>query len=143
MHDILHDLWINAKPIQVFKAVSTSKGLNSWWTLDSEGLPEENNTYRFYFGPDYDWKGKVIDVDAPEAITWRMEQCDKDWDETEVGFNIIQKGSQSHVQFSHRGWPEKNEHFRRSSYCWATYLRLLKRYIEHGEFVPYEHRNSI
>ena len=143
MHDILHDLWINAKPVEVFKAVSTTKGLNSWWTLDSEGRAEEQSTYRFYFGPDYDWRGTVINCESPNVIVWEMHDCDDDWNGTKVGFHINQEDGKSHVQFAHHGWPEKNEHFRRSSYCWATYLRLLKRYIEHGEFVPYEHRNSI
>jgi uncharacterized protein YndB with AHSA1/START domain len=27
-----------------------------------------------------------------------------------------------------------------SCYCWAMYLRVLRRYLEHGERVPYEGR---
>ena len=45
--------------------------------------------------------------------------------------------------FSHTGWPSANEHFRVSSYCWAMYLRVLRRYLEHGEVVPYEQRDGV
>ena len=38
------------------------------------------------------------------------------------------------------GWPSANEHCRISSYCWAMYLRILRRFLEHGEVVPYEAR---
>jgi hypothetical protein len=34
-------------------------------------------------------------------------------------------------------------HYRTSSFCWAMYLRLLKRYVEHGEVVPYEKRLDV
>ncbi len=49
-------------------------------------------------------------------------------------------GARTRVQFRHNGWPHVNEHFRVSSYCWALYLRLLRRHVELGETVPYEDR---
>jgi hypothetical protein len=30
-----------------------------------------------------------------------------------------------------------NEHYRISTFCWAMYLRLMKKAIETGEVVPY------
>ena len=33
-----------------------------------------------------------------------------------------------------------NAHYRTSAFCWAMYLRLLKKYVETGEVVPYERR---
>jgi len=41
------------------------------------------------------------------------------------------------------GWPAVNEHYRISSYCWAMYLRILQRYLEHNESVPYESRLTV
>jgi len=43
----------------------------------------------------------------------------------------------------HTGWPEDNKHWRISCYCWAMYLRLLRRYLEYGEIVPYERRLEV
>jgi hypothetical protein len=47
------------------------------------------------------------------------------------------------VNFYHTGWPQKNEHYKISSYCWAMYLRILKRHLEYGESVPYEKRLQV
>jgi hypothetical protein len=44
------------------------------------------------------------------------------------------------VQFWYRGWPDPNAHYRTSSFRWAMYLRLLKRWAETGEVVPYLRR---
>ncbi len=142
MHDILHDLWVEAKPIEVFKAISTPKGLDSWWTKKSAGSPEMGAEYELFFGEDYDWRAEVIKSSQPNVLEWKMTKSDEDWHNTAIGFEILKEDKFSHVKFHHKGWKEANDHFRRSNYCWATYLRLLKRYIEHGEFVPYEHRSS-
>jgi hypothetical protein len=60
-----------------------------------------------------------------------------------VGFLLQEKDGLTQVSFHHTGWPENNEHYRISCYCWAMYLRLLKRYVEYGEVVPYEDRLEV
>ncbi|MDH5233959.1 MAG: hypothetical protein OEW77_03300, partial [Gemmatimonadota bacterium] len=46
------------------------------------------------------------------------------------------------VRFAHTGWRDENEHSRVSSCCWAQSLRILRRWIEAGEEVPYDRRNE-
>ena len=41
------------------------------------------------------------------------------------------------------GWPTPHEHCRISSFCWAMYLRILKRHLEFGENVPYVQRLDV
>jgi hypothetical protein len=73
-----------------------------------------------------------------------MQQSDDDWKNTKVEFNLINKNNSiTEVEFYHTGWPYSNEHYKISSYCWAMYLRILKRYLEFGETVPYEERLSV
>ncbi len=57
-----------------------------------------------------------------------------------MGFALAPMEGGTHVAFSHTGWPAANAHFRTSSFCWAMYLRLFKRYVEAGEVVPYARR---
>jgi hypothetical protein len=45
--------------------------------------------------------------------------------------------------YDHRGWPDANDHYRTSCHCWAMYLRILRRHLEHGESVPYEKRLDV
>jgi hypothetical protein len=66
-----------------------------------------------------------------------------DWMGTRVGVSLKPTGSGTEVSFRHSGWAEVTPHFRTSSCCWAMYLRILRRHIEHGEVVPYEERLEV
>ncbi|REJ76150.1 MAG: hypothetical protein DWQ47_11070 [Acidobacteria bacterium] len=72
-----------------------------------------------------------------------------DWDNSRVRFELTEKaleeGSSSSVSvtdvlFSHTGWPEGNDHYRISCFCWAMYLRLMKKWVEDGTMVAYAKR---
>jgi hypothetical protein len=69
-----------------------------------------------------------------------MTRASPDWLGTKVGFRLTPSEDGTAVQFYHSGWRQANEHMRTSSFCWAMYLRILKRFLEHGEIVPYERR---
>jgi len=69
-----------------------------------------------------------------------MTRADDDWTGTHVGFRLQLRDGATWLQFSHAGWKSPNEHYRVSSNCWAMYLRILRRYLEHGETVPYDVR---
>ncbi len=69
-----------------------------------------------------------------------ITRAQEDWLGTRVGFVLEESEGLTQVRFCHSGWPGSTEHYRVSCYCWAMYLRLLKRYVEHGEVIPYEDR---
>ncbi len=142
MSDIRLQLPIFVPAARVFGAMTQPDGLSAWWTLAARGVPALGETYDFDFGPSYQWTGRVSHCEHDVAFEWTMGTEDPDWAGTRVGFTLEPIESGTRVEFYHRGWPEANAHFRGSSYCWATYLRLLKRYLEHGEFVPYAQRDS-
>ncbi|HJZ67403.1 MAG TPA: SRPBCC domain-containing protein [Blastocatellia bacterium] len=140
MHDIFQHFPIKASAMQVFDAVSTPTGLDAWWTKSSSGLPELGSEYKLGFGPGYDWVARVSRSDAGREFELEMTSSQEDWLGTRVGFELEEKDGATQVRFHHIGWPESNEHYRVSCYCWSMYLRLLKRYVERGEVVPYEER---
>ncbi|HXJ31423.1 MAG TPA: hypothetical protein VNG35_12330, partial [Gemmatimonadales bacterium] len=80
---------------------------------------------------------------APRHFELEITRAGADWVGTRVGFDITGQGTTSQVRFSHTGWPQSNEHYRVSCYCWPMYLRILRRYLEHGETVPYEQRLDV
>ncbi len=142
MTDILHQFPIKASAQRVFQAMATPAGLDTWWTKRSAGQPAEGAEYEFWFAPEYDWRGIVTRCAAEQELEWKITRADADWEGTRVGFRLRETNGVTTVNFYHCGWAEANEHFRISSYCWATYLRILKRNLEHGEFVPYEARDA-
>lgn len=143
MPDIYHDFPVNASGHRVFQAVSSPVGLDAWWTKNSWGTPEKGAEYKLRFGPDYDWRGRVTRAVPNKEFELEITVAHKDWVHTRVGFALSEKNGVTQVRFHHTGWPELNEHYRISSYCWAMYLRLMKRFVEIGEVTPYEKRLDV
>lgn len=143
MADIFHDFPINAPLQKVFDAVSTAAGLSSWWTKSCEGNPTSGAEYKLGFGPEHDWRAVVTYCIPGSEFELRLTKADADWQNSRVGFSLKPQGGNTSVKFHHLGWPEANEHYKISCFCWAMYLRLLKRYVETGETVPYEIRLDV
>jgi uncharacterized protein YndB with AHSA1/START domain len=139
MADIFHNFPIKVLPDRVFEAVSTPRGLDAWWTKKSSGRSAETEEYKLWFGPEYDWRARVTKCVAPSEFELQILHAHEDWNGTRVGFHL-HGGQTTNLSFYHTGWPLANEHWRISSYCWAMYLRILRRYLEHGESVAYEDR---
>src|SRR5262245_3936613 len=143
MADILHDLPIQAPIDRVFDAVSTPAGLDAWWTARSEGVPRPDEEYVLWFAPEYDWRARVTRCARASEFELTLTRSDDDWLGSRVGFRMEPKGGATWLQFSHVGWKTPNEHYRISCHCWALYLRVLRRFLEHGETVRYEDRLSV
>ncbi len=142
MHTIHHILNINAPAELIFKAISTPEGLDKWWTLQSQGTEGLNEEYQFYFGKEFDWRGRVIDYVPGINISFELTLADEDWTGTIIHFKLRENNGQTELLFSHQGWKEDNEHYKRSDGCWLNYLKILKLNVEKGEFIPYEKRNE-
>jgi uncharacterized protein YndB with AHSA1/START domain len=143
MADILQEFPIAADPGRVYEGVSSPALLDEWWTLRSSGRPVVGATYDLDFGPAYQWRAVVTKAEPGSAFELRMTDSDADWNGTRVGFELEPSDYGTQVLFYHRGWPDSNAHFRISCHCWALYLRVLRRHLEHGESVPYADRLSV
>lgn len=137
---IYHDLLIDASMERVFQAITKPDQLVDWWPEKCSGEPRIGAEYNFYFGPEYDWYAKVIEVKENKAFYIQMTKSDQDWNGTTFGFDLNWKQEKVQLQFWHKGWPQCNEHFRRSSFCWAMLLQGLKNYAEKGWIIPFEKR---
>jgi uncharacterized protein YndB with AHSA1/START domain len=140
MADIVHQFPINAAASKVFDAIATPAGLDSWWTLRCSGEARHDGGYELYFGYGYDWRAVASRFVTDREFELTFTVADDDWRNTRVNFALEEKGDHTEIRFQHSGWPQANEHYNISCYCWAMYLRLLKRYVEFGEIIPYEKR---
>lgn len=140
MPDILQDFPIKAGAGEVFEAISTPDGLNRWWTETCSGRAEVGARFDLGFGPGYQWTAMVSQCRPAALFELTITRADADWEGTKVGFELSPTTGSTRVRFYHHGWPKENDHYRVSSHCWALYLRLLRRYLERGETVPYADR---
>lgn len=127
MAAIYHQLEIKAPIENVFECVATPEGIAKWWTLHSTGTPQLKAEIEIDFGPEYKWKAIISKYKPQETVEYQMIISDNDWRNTKIGFNLQQNGEFTRLDFYHIDWPLANDHFKISSYCWAAYLRILKK----------------
>ncbi len=140
MPDIDLDLTIEASIAKVFAGVSEPELLDEWWTETCRGTVSVGGEYELGFGPEYRWKARVSKLDSDREFELTITEASDDWIGTKVGFSLSESGSGTLRRFRHAGWPEKSAHFRNSAFCWALYLRILRRFVEHGKRVAYADR---
>lgn len=138
---IYHDLEINAPIGKTFSAVTEPEHLINWWPLKCTGKPKIKAEYNFYFGPKYNWYGKVDKIEMNKSFHIKMTKSDLDWNATTFGFDLNKNNESVLLQFTHLGWPKRNSHFRIASFCWAMLLIGLKDYVEKGIVIPFERRS--
>lgn len=139
-YDIYHDVDISSSPAKVFRAVTEPKHLINWWPLTCEGVPKLGSTYNLFFGEEYNWFGEVIRFTEDKSFHIKMTDSDEDWQTTSFGFELENINGKTRVKFQHVGWPSCNDHFRKSSFCWALLLQGLKNYVEKDIVIPFENR---
>ncbi len=139
--NIYHNLFIKASQEAVFNAVSIPKHLDNWWSLKSSGTSELGAEYNLNFTDEYHWFCKVSKLELNKLIAFKMTVSDKDWDSTTFQFELEPHNEGTMLKFSHVNWPEANDHFKYSSFCWAMLLNGLKNYLEKGLIIPFEARN--
>ncbi|KIC61391.1 SRPBCC family protein [Chryseobacterium taiwanense] len=139
---ILHDLKVGATIENTFRMVSVPEFLNEWWTHYSQGKPELGSEYVFEFSEEYKWKGKVTKLNPPFEIEYLMTEADQDWTGTRVGFILKETQNGTKLSFYHNDWKLTNEHFKQTSFCWAMYLRILRKFVEEGFHIPYSERDN-
>jgi uncharacterized protein YndB with AHSA1/START domain len=139
-YDIKHDVTVGAEPARVFDAVTVPALLDSWWSLGCSGEPVQGGGYVFDFGGGCVWRARVAELVRDSFVEYRMTEAADDWMGTSLKFVIEPANGMTLLRFSHEGWEAQSDHFRRTSFCWALYLRLLRRFAETGETVEYERR---
>ena len=143
MPTVFHNFVINASAKAVFDAVSTPAGLAAWWSKSCSGTAAKGEEYQMDFGPGYHWLASISVYEPFEKFELTFTSAMDDWIGSHVLFSLSEQHGVTTVEFSHSGWSEPSEHFKISSYCWAMYLRLMRRYVEIGEVVDYEKRLEV
>ena len=116
MPRIVHELVVKAPPDRVFRAMATPEGLARWWTKTTRGKPQEGAEYSLFFGPGFDWQGKMTRYQPDSTFELQMTKAHPDWIGTRVGCELHAEGTDNtRVRFYHAGWPTENEHWRASA----------------------------
>ena len=137
---LMHSVTIDADADKIYEAISTAKGLASFWTADSHAEPKVGSIAKFGFhGPQLEMK--VDELKPGKLVRWSMHAPFPGWEGTTVTWEILpaKQGAGHEVMFNHAGWPGKTPPAELASvnYTWGRVVGRLKKHVETGDVVPY------
>ena len=144
MVNIIHRIGIKSSAEQVYKAVSTIKGIVAWWTEEAEGDEQTGGKITFTFRSENgDIKGQMVmevqELNPGRNVRWNCVSGPDEWINTEITFDFSEADGQTIIIFGHRGWREHVEFTAHCSMKWAVFLLSLRDYVETGKGKPSPH----
>ena len=136
---LMHTVSIDADANKIYEALSTAKGLASFWTADSHAEPKVGSIARFGFGGPV-LEMKVDELKPGQRVMWSTHAGFDAWKGTTVSWDIKPgKDGAQEVVFNHEGWPEAlpAKDLASVNYTWGRVVGRLKKYAETGKPVPY------
>ena len=136
---LVHSVTIEADADKIYEAISTGRGLASFWTRDSRAEPKVGSIAQFGFGgPRLELK--VEELEPGRLVRWSNHGGFPEWVGTTVIWEIgpAEKGG-SEVKFTHAGWPTELPQADLASvnYTWGRIVGRLKKYVETDKPVPF------
>jgi uncharacterized protein YndB with AHSA1/START domain len=137
MPDILHKVGIKPASIEdVYKTLTTIKGLSGWWTTNTKGESDKvGGVIEFRFGAG-GFDMKVIELQPNKRVVWEVVEGPEDWLGTKIIWELKQEGEYIIILFKHQGWREPTESMHHCSTKWAVFLVSLKSLVETGKGAP-------
>lgn len=131
MPDLNHEVEINASPEKVYDAITTQKGLRSWWTGDSVAEPRVGSVAEFGFYKRAILFRMRIDVLTPgKRVVWACLGDHDEWKGTHLTWDISQKDGKSTLRFVHGGWRAASGFSASCNSTWGELMYRLKDYAE-------------
>jgi uncharacterized protein YndB with AHSA1/START domain len=138
MPDIKNAISIGGTADQVYKAVSTYKGVAGWWTKQCTISPDVGGTCHFAFdAPDgrMEVDADIAALDEDRRVSWTITQNSKhpSWIGTSVTFDITPEGEGTRLAFDHSGFAGAPEFLPQYDQGWQMFLGSIKSYVETGQ----------
>lgn len=146
MSHFQHSLVIDANPAAVYAALTTTPGMQAWWTADCEVSDEVGGPIRLHFGNTR--KAMRIEQLTPQrTVRWRCVAAHIDaaqlqrrdeWVGTELLFELSPQGAgQTRLDFSHFGLLPSLECYAMCRRGWHDFLSSLQSSLETGKGTPF------
>ena len=143
MATIYHQVRIDGPTGKLYEAISTAKGIGSWWDSPDEVEIRIGSVLQFNLGePHGVLQMKVLALRSGERVEWECvsnhpaSSPASAWSGTHVTFNIAEsapmafespkRSTISVLDFRQSGWDENNRYFGYCNFGWGEALLKLK-----------------
>jgi uncharacterized protein YndB with AHSA1/START domain len=138
---VRRDLVVAASLEQVKQALTDESAIRRWWnTTFHVSSPGEGSADFMFVGSPY--KLDVTIAVTENEVRWRFRGGRQPtvWDNTTATLQLAVAGDEVSIRVDHAGWSgEQIErlHLARAEGLWGHFLESLKRYLAHGEGLPF------
>ena len=135
MPDVVFRFDVDAPPQTVLTALTTSDGIQGFWTSRAEVPAAVGGTLRLGFPiapAPFDLR---LERSDERTVVWRTETFPPHWVGTTVRWDVEQRDGGATVGFAHAGFGDAHE-AGRVAYTWGQIMVQLKRYAETGRPDP-------
>ncbi|MFG2845907.1 SRPBCC domain-containing protein [Kitasatospora sp. NPDC048296] len=136
MTDIAMQLHIEAAADTVYAAISTTEGIQGWFTSTGTAGEGVDAWHDLSFpGVPEPWRLRVAEAEPGKRLVLAGENGP--WTGTEQTYELLAAPAGGIIlRFTHSGFPAVDDDYRNFTYGWATKFTQLKRYAESGEPAP-------
>ena len=133
---------VDQPPNEVFDRFNNVRG---WWSGQIDGVTNkvgEQWTYRYQ--DLHRSTQKITELDPGKRVVWHVVDSHlsfvkdpKEWNGTDIVFDIRKKGAKTELRFTHKGLAPSVECYDDCSDAWGFYIKdSLKNYIATGKGTP-------
>jgi len=132
---------VNASAEEAMKKISR---VNKWWAKKVKGKTEKlNDKFNVDFGETFvDFQ--ISEVIPNKKVVWKVTDCNlhwinnkKEWNGTEVVFEISERKNSTQIDFSHVGLVPDAECYEDCKVGWTEHITgSLVKFINEGEGMP-------
>ena len=133
---------VNKSTEEVFDAINNVRG---WWSGKFEGDTDKlGSEFVYKYGDLHRSVQKITELTPGKKVVWEVIESNlsflskkNEWDDTKIVFEIVKKGEETEVIFTHIGLLPEIECYGACSNAWGMLIKgNLKKYIETGKPQP-------
>jgi len=118
---------INKTPKEAYEAINDVK---AWWIGDIEGRADKvGSEFTYRYKDFHKSTQKVIELVPGKKVVWHVQEANlsfaknkKEWEGTNIVFEISTKGDQTEIKFTHHGLTPEVECYEACSGGWEFYI---------------------
>ena len=137
MPDLNHSVPVSAPPAKVYEAVATQRGMQGWWTADTELDAKKGGEAQFGFDNRAAVFRMTIEALEPnKSVRMVCHGEQPEWNGTRLEWTIVPNDDGSILNFVHRGWREMTPFCASCNSAWGELMYRLKGFVESGRPAP-------
>jgi hypothetical protein len=126
--DFTATILVDQTPDATFNAITNISG---WWSENIEGSTDKlNDEFTYHYKDIHYCKLKLVELVRDQKLIWlvlnnyfKFTEDKSEWIGTKLVFEILQKGNQTAIKFTHEGLVPQYECYEICREAWANYIQ--------------------